>query len=114
MSDGITECGRVAVLRSVSPSSAVVDPTAAERVATELATDAAALIATERFGALLIIGGDTAAAVLGDSPRIVGGTVAPGMPWSRRVDGDGLLVITKAGGFGGPSTLVELLFGHPL
>ncbi|HEU4841820.1 MAG TPA: nucleotide-binding domain containing protein, partial [Ilumatobacteraceae bacterium] len=60
---------------------------------------------------LVIIGGDTAAAVLGDEPLAAGGTLAPGVPWSRRVDGDGPLVVTKAGGFGHAATLVELLAG---
>jgi uncharacterized protein YgbK (DUF1537 family) len=57
---------------------------------------------------LVVIGGDTAAAVLGDAPRLVFGTVAPGMPWSRDEHGGGLLVITKAGAFGGDDVLVDL------
>lgn len=61
------------------------------------------------FDTLLVIGGDTAAAVLGDGPRLVGGTVAPGMPWSLDADGGGPLVITKAGGFGDPDALARLL-----
>jgi uncharacterized protein YgbK (DUF1537 family) len=40
---------------------------------------------------------------------VVGGTLAPGVPWSRRTDGTGPLVVTKAGGFGHPMTLVDLL-----
>lgn len=59
---------------------------------------------------VVIIGGETAAAVLGDSPRTVIGISAPGMPCS--IDGDGPVVITKAGGFGGPDALVELLRGE--
>ena len=43
---------------------------------------------------------------------VVGGTLAPGVPWSRRADGTGPLVITKAGGFGHPPTLAELLAGR--
>lgn len=57
---------------------------------------------------LVVIGGDTAAAVLGDAPRRVGGTVAPGMPWSRDTHGGGPVVITKAGSFGDPDALVWL------
>ena len=64
------------------------------------------------FGVLVVLGGDTAAAVLGDEPMVVGGTLAPGVPWSRRADGSGPLVITKAGGFGHPTTLVDLLAGR--
>ena len=61
---------------------------------------------------LVVVGGDTAAAVLGDEPMVVGGTLAPGVPWSRRADGSGPLVVTKAGGFGHPTTLVDLLAGR--
>ena len=50
----------------------------------------------------MIVGGDTAAAVLGDGVHVAGGTVAPGIPWARRADGTGPLVVTKAGGFGDP------------
>jgi uncharacterized protein YgbK (DUF1537 family) len=56
----------------------------------------------------VIVGGDTAAAVLGDGSRLVGGTVLPGMPWSLDADGGGPLVITKAGAFGDVDTLVRL------
>ena len=38
--------------------------------------------------------------------------VAPGIPWARRADGSGPLVVTKAGGFGNPETLVDLLAGR--
>ena len=61
---------------------------------------------------LVVLGGDTAAAVLGDEPMVVGGTLAPGVPWSQRADGSGPLVITKAGGFGHRTTLVDLLAGR--
>lgn len=60
-------------------------------------------------GTLVVVGGDTSAAVLGDEDRLVGGYAGPGMPWSVAASGDGPLVITKAGGFGGPDALVELL-----
>lgn len=60
---------------------------------------------------LVLVGGDTAAAVLGDAPRRVGGMIAPGMPWSRDLDGGGPLVITKAGGFGGVDALARLFAG---
>ena len=66
-----------------------------------------------RSGCSSSLGGDTAAAVLGDEPMVVGGTLAPGVPWSQRADGSGPLVITKAGGFGHPTTLVDLLAGRP-
>ncbi|MFZ4720947.1 MAG: four-carbon acid sugar kinase family protein [Ilumatobacteraceae bacterium] len=60
----------------------------------------------------VLIGGDTAAAVLGTAPRLVGGHAAPGMPWSLDEHGGGPLVVTKAGGFGGPDALVDLFTSH--
>jgi len=79
--------------------------------ARELAERARARIAELRPATLVIIGGDTAAAVLGDGPRLVGGMVAPGMPWSHDADGGGPLVVTKAGGFGGVDALARLFAG---
>ena len=81
-------------------------------VATVLANRAASQVADACPDTLVIIGGDTSAALLGDAPRSVGGFVAPGMPWSRDHVGGGPLVITKAGGFGGPDALVDLLRGE--
>jgi D-threonate/D-erythronate kinase len=60
-------------------------------------------------GTLVIVGGDTTAAVLGDDPRLVGGSVLPGLPWSLDGDGGGPLVVTKAGSFGDVDTLVRLV-----
>jgi len=42
----------------------------------------------------------------------VGGHAAPGMPWSLDEHGGGPLVVTKAGGFGGPDALVDLFTSH--
>jgi uncharacterized protein YgbK (DUF1537 family) len=77
-------------------------------VAMELAGRARARMAEHAYATVVIIGGDTAAAVLGAAPRLVGGTVAPGLPWSRDAKGGGPLVVTKAGGFGDRDTLVRL------
>jgi uncharacterized protein YgbK (DUF1537 family) len=85
-------------------------------VATALAERASDRLASICPDTIIVIGGDTAAALLGDAPRLVGGFVAPGMPWSRdAVDGGGAggpVVVTKAGGFGGPDALVDLLRGE--
>ena len=59
---------------------------------------------------VLIIGGDTAAALLGEAPRVVSGFAATGMPFSRGAGGP--LIITKAGGFGRPDALVDLIGGE--
>ncbi len=99
-------------LLATEPTDGAVDAPAADRAAALLAGDALTHLAGATVATLLIVGGDTAAAVLGDRPMVVGGTVATGIPWARRADGSGPLVVTKAGGFGGPSTLVDLLGGH--
>ncbi len=68
----------------------------------------AAALAREHWdaiGTLIIVGGDTAAAVVGDDPLDVQGTVAPGVPASNYA---GLCLITKGGGIGQPDTLKEL------
>ncbi|MFT3851686.1 MAG: four-carbon acid sugar kinase family protein [Ilumatobacteraceae bacterium] len=83
----------------------------AERVAAELAATARRRLAGGNVATLVLVGGDTAAAVLGDGVLVAGGTVAPGIPWSRRADGSGPLVVTKAGGFGDPRALVDLVTG---
>jgi uncharacterized protein YgbK (DUF1537 family) len=103
----------VTVLSSPQPDRGSVAAHDAERVAAELGAAARELLASGRFDVLIVLGGDTAAAVLGDDPVVVGGTLTAGVPWSRRGDGSGPLLVTKAGGFGGPSTLVELLSGRP-
>ncbi|HNJ98633.1 MAG TPA: four-carbon acid sugar kinase family protein [Ilumatobacteraceae bacterium] len=79
--------------------------------ARELAKQARARLDAGDIATLVLAGGDTAAAVLGDAPRRVGGMIAPGMPWSRDADGGGPLVITKAGGFGGVDALARLFPG---
>jgi uncharacterized protein YgbK (DUF1537 family) len=77
-------------------------------VARAVVARAAEMLERRSYSTVVIIGGTTAAALLGDAPRLVGGTVVPGLPWSRSLDGSGPLVITKAGAFGHPDTLVDL------
>jgi len=77
-------------------------------VALALVGEAHAAAATFQAATVVVIGGDTAAAYLGDDLRLVGGFAAPGMPFSFDLDGAGPLVITKAGGFGAPDALVQL------
>ncbi|MCU0260982.1 MAG: hypothetical protein MUE78_08190 [Ilumatobacteraceae bacterium] len=83
-------------------------------VATVLADSARERIAALRARTVVVVGGDTAAALLGEGPRVVGGSVARGVPWSRAADGSGPLVVTKAGAFGGPDLLADLLADRPL
>lgn len=60
------------------------------------------------IGTLVVIGGDTAAAVLGDETVTVHGSVGPGTAW---VQARGLEspVITRSGGFGGDRALLDLI-----
>ena len=62
------------------------------------------------LGAIIVLGGDTAAALLGTAPVRVLGSVAPGTAWfvSSRYR---LPVVTRAGGFGDEHALAELLWG---
>ena len=79
--------------------------------ARHLADEARSLIDQRRPELVVIVGGETAAALLGGATRLAVGMAAPGMPWSRSADGTGPVVVTKAGGFGGPDALVQLLRG---
>jgi uncharacterized protein YgbK (DUF1537 family) len=110
--DALGQPPDITVLRSPLPDDPVVTDDDATGVAAALGAAARDLLDRRPFGTLVILGGDTAAAVLGDEPLVVGGTLAPGVPWSRRIDGAGPLVVTKAGGFGHRDTLVDLLAGR--
>jgi uncharacterized protein YgbK (DUF1537 family) len=100
-------------LRRACPDVVVVAADAAVGALHRSVAATVAARALERIHAIVprtivVVGGDTAAAVLGDSARLVGGVVAPGMPWSRDADGAGPLVVTKAGAFGDPDAIVRL------
>lgn len=101
---------RVAVL--VSPRVAQVDaPVPADdagAVAAALARRAATAIDARPDRALVVLGGDTAAAVLGARAVDVHGLLAPGTPWATIVD-DGRFVVTRSGGFGADTALVDLV-----
>jgi uncharacterized protein YgbK (DUF1537 family) len=59
---------------------------------------------------ILATGGDTAAGVLEQLDchvLEVGGEAAPGIPWSRLPDG--VTLVTKSGGFGAETALLDLL-----
>jgi uncharacterized protein YgbK (DUF1537 family) len=58
------------------------------------------------IGTLIVIGGDTASALVGDDDLACLGTVAPGIPASQYRN---LCLVTKGGGIGQPDTLKELL-----
>ena len=99
----------VAVITAGQPSRLPVGSVAARRVASDLAGRSRHHLGDVRVDAVIVVGGDTAAAVLGPAPRLVGGVVGTGMPWSIPLDESGPVVVTKAGGFGTPDTLVDLI-----
>ena len=85
------------------------DPAA---VAAALARSVVAVLERRRFGALLLTGGDTLAAVLAvlDAPLVtLAGEIAPGIPLAR-IDWRGrpLWLVSKAGGFGGDDLFTDL------
>lgn len=55
---------------------------------------------------VVIVGGDTAAALLGDETQWVGGDVRLGMPWS--MEGE-RMIITKAGAFGDEHAVADAI-----
>jgi uncharacterized protein YgbK (DUF1537 family) len=81
-------------------------------VARQLAESTAALLDRRRVGALVVTGGDTAIAVLqrlGQPVLKVAGSLLPGIPFSR-IEGAAkpIWFVTKAGGFGDPTTFVSI------
>jgi uncharacterized protein YgbK (DUF1537 family) len=94
-------------------------PVSDEPLSTDAATAAMAAMAravatiteSHQLGAIVVIGGDTADAVLGRERLDVGGLVADGTPWSLRPGRERPLIVTRAGGFGGPDALVDLVWG---
>jgi uncharacterized protein YgbK (DUF1537 family) len=96
--------GYTKYLKAVSPA----------QIAARLAQTAALALETAAPAGLFLTGGETARAVcqaLDCTHLWLGGEVEPGMPWSRMADGrfPGLLVVTKAGGFGTEESLVHAL-----
>ena len=94
----------VEVISTLTPTGPLVP-----ELAEEVASAARERLASGTVDTLVIVGGETAAAVLGDEPRRVHGYAATGIPWSLDAGGGGPVVITKAGSFGGPDALVDLL-----
>ena len=101
---------RDAILATPLPSG----PVAAGQAETEAARFAAEVIevAAKASGlaALVVLGGDTAAALLGNAALRVLGSVGPGTAWlvSPRFH---VPVITRAGGFGDDRAIADLLWG---
>jgi len=85
-----------------------------DEVARELATEAATRVTAQGVEAVVVVGGDTARAVveaLGVDHLAVAGEVLPGIPWGQLAGGpaDGCAWVSKAGGFGDPQALVDVV-----
>ena len=89
-------------------------PGSGREVAVRLARAARELVLRGQVGGLVLTGGDVAMAfcdALGATSLWLNGEVEPGVPWGRLLDGEkpGLPVVTKAGGFGTPQTLMRAI-----
>ena len=87
-------------------------PTLKQQVATIMAEAVAGIVNSNRLAGLFLSGGDIAAAVcrsLSVSAIRVHGEVEPGVPAGELIGGkgEGIRVVTKAGGFGTEATLVK-------
>lgn len=72
------------------------------------------MLGSERIGGLFLCGGDTGMTVcraLGSNIISLRGEISTGIPWGILSNGlaDGIPVITKSGGFGGPSCLSDIV-----
>ncbi len=82
---------------------------AALRQATLLAGEARDAMARRQYATVIVVGGDTAAALLGNEPSIVNGILAPGTAWGHH---NGAVIVTRPGGFGGDAAIADLVVAH--
>jgi uncharacterized protein YgbK (DUF1537 family) len=82
----------------------------AEAIAMEVAGRAHGLVGSVAARSVILVGGDTAAAFLGDTPVAVLGSVGTGISLGEVTLGSRRLrLASKPGGFGTTNTLVNLL-----
>ena len=93
---------------TTSHSADPIDDATADAMAAQLAAAAWRCLEASGASTLIVLGGDTAAATLGNRPLRVLGTVDVGVPLCRD-ETAALDVVTKGGGIGTPDTLVRLL-----
>jgi uncharacterized protein YgbK (DUF1537 family) len=92
-----------------------IEPGRADQMATHLAAESDRAVAEQLRSrpdarvVRVIIGGDTAAAVLGDGPRLVLGTIGPGTSRSVGAHDTTDEVVTRAGSFGDDDALAVLV-----
>lgn len=115
--DGWTVLADPAVLTEVPERLVLVSPmldpgvTGHGSAAMDLAGSARGALAARRWASVVVVGGDTAEALLGDEPIHVGGLLGPGMPSCAHAVAPGAVLVTKPGGFGGPGAVAELFGG---
>ncbi|TQL40411.1 uncharacterized protein YgbK (DUF1537 family) [Homoserinimonas aerilata] len=90
------------------------DSTAAELIADSLATITGLVFAHDAVGALMLLGGEGARAVLdrlGADSLLVHDAIREGIPLGTLEGGvaDGVTVVTKAGGFGTPTSVADIV-----
>ena len=98
------------VVVATPPTTVEIDDATATATAAELAKRVWKWLAETPASSVVILGGDTAAAVLGDRPLRVFGSIATGLPVCATEDGR-VTVVTKGGSIGEPETLVMLAHG---
>lgn len=99
--------GNDAVLATAGSTGPIAD-SAAEAMASSVATSVQELLARGVVRTLVILGGDTAGAILGNRSMHVEGCVVTGVPVSR-FEGDDLSIVTKGGSIGDENTLCRIL-----
>ena len=99
--------GSDAVLATASRATAI-DAAEAERTAADVAKTTWHLLEASRAPTLIVLGGDTAAAILGKREMRILGNVDVGVPLAMS-EREKLHVVTKGGGIGTPETLLGLL-----
>ena len=100
---------RVMVLATDDDVEQPVPDGVAEVVLARFAAEVAGVLSARSPAVVVVLGGDTAAAVLGDHPMHAFAPVRPGAPASRRLDGSGPTYVTRSGSFGDEDALVDLV-----
>ena len=99
--------GSDAVLATASRATAI-DAAEAERTAADVARTTWRILKASQAPTLIVLGGDTAAAILGQREMLILGNVDVGVPLAMS-ESEKLHVVTKGGGIGTPETLRGLL-----
>ncbi len=106
-SDAVARLRRGCDAVLATPAAAGIDDRAARNMAERIAALAWQVLDASSAPTLVIVGGDTAEAVLGTRTLRVHGSVDTAVPLCETADG--LRIVTKGGGIGDPRTLARLL-----